>query len=133
MKKTYIVALVLVIACIVTIISLSSEYTSYENFQSASEMKKKVHVVGQLAKDKELYYEPEKDPNYFSFFMIDEKGVEKKVVYRSTKPQDFERSEQIVVVGKMKEDEFHASKILMKCPSKYIDDEIELKEVTAGV
>ena len=37
------------------------------------------------------------------------------------KPQDFERSEQIVLIGKVQGDEFHASDILMKCPSKYND------------
>ncbi|NNF01857.1 MAG: cytochrome c maturation protein CcmE [Bacteroidia bacterium] len=132
MKKSHILGLILVIALIGAIISLSADYTSYENFESASARNKKVHVVGQLAKDKEMYYNPIEDPNFFSFYMIDELGNEKKVVYRSTKPQDFERSEQIVVVGKMMEEEFHASKILMKCPSKYIDDEIELKEVTAA-
>jgi cytochrome c-type biogenesis protein CcmE len=28
-------------------------------------------------------------------------------------------------------EEFHASKILMKCPSKYTTDEVEVTEVTA--
>jgi cytochrome c-type biogenesis protein CcmE len=44
-----------------------------------------------------------------------------------SKPQDFERSEQIVLTGKMKGDEFVATDILMKCPSKYKDEEIYLK------
>ena len=133
MKKTHIVGLVIVIACIAGIISLSSDYTTYEDFESATRINKKVHVVGQLVKEKELYYDPKTDPNYFTFYLKDEKGIEKKVIYRSTKPQDFERSEQVVVVGKMKDDEFLASKILMKCPSKYIDDEIELKEADIGL
>lgn len=44
------------------------------------------------------------------------------------KPQDFERSEQVVLTGKMDGDEFVATEILMKCPSKYKDEEIYLKE-----
>jgi len=37
-------------------------------------------------------------------------------------------SEQIVVTGKMDGDVFKASEILMKCPSKYKDEEIAVKE-----
>ena len=53
--------------------------------------------------------------------MIDNKGIEKKVVLYKSVPQDFQKSEQIVLIGKMKGDEFHANEILMKCPSKYND------------
>ena len=49
------------------------------------------------------------------------------IVFTGTKPQDFERSEQIVLTGKMVGEEFHASKILMKCPSKYNKDQVEVK------
>jgi cytochrome c-type biogenesis protein CcmE len=53
--------------------------------------------------------------------MFDNAGAEKKVVLHKNKPQDFERAEQIVLIGKMEGEEFHASEILMKCPSKYND------------
>ena len=59
-------------------------------------------------------------------------GEEKKVIFNGTKPRDFERSEQIVLTGKIEGEEFKASKILMKCPSKYINDELEVIEVTAS-
>ena len=51
--------------------------------------------------------------------MTDSKGIRKQVLYNGTKPQDFERAEQIVVIGRMEGETFHASQILMKCPSKY--------------
>jgi cytochrome c-type biogenesis protein CcmE len=41
------------------------------------------------------------------------------VVYSNAKPQDFEKSEKVVVIGSMKNDEFIASSLLLKCPSKY--------------
>ncbi len=63
--------------------------------------------------------------NYFAFYMRDNQGLESKVVFNGSKPQDFERSEQIVLTGKMIGNEFHASKILMKCPSKYEETEIK--------
>ena len=43
------------------------------------------------------------------------------------KPQDFERSESVVVTGEMRNNEFVANEILMKCPSKYKDDEIRIR------
>jgi cytochrome c-type biogenesis protein CcmE len=75
-----------------------------------------------------MYYNPEKDPNYFSFFIRDKDGVEKKVILLREKPQDFELSEQIVITGKMKAEEFIATDILLKCPSKYKDEEIYIKQ-----
>ena len=53
--------------------------------------------------------------------MLDNNGVEREVFLQKAKPQDFERSEQIVLIGKAKNDVFVAREILMKCPSKYDD------------
>ena len=91
-----------------------------------------IHVVGKLLKDREMVYDPIPDANYFSFFLVDNAGNECKVVFSGTKPQDFERSEQIVITGKMEGDIFQADKILMKCPSKYTQDQIETKEFKAS-
>ena len=74
-----------------------------------------------------MHYDALKDANRFEFFMKDEKGDVNKVVYAGTKPQDFERSEKLVLIGKMNQDTFYASKILMKCPSKYNNDLVEVK------
>ena len=75
-----------------------------------------------------MYYNPEEDPNFFSFFVKDVDGEERKVILRDAKPQDFELSEQIVVTGTMQEGEFLASKLLMKCPSKYKDVEVSVRK-----
>ncbi len=50
--------------------------------------------------------------------MIDEHGKEQKVQYNEPVPPDFTKSEKVVVIGSYSGDEFHASKILLKCPSK---------------
>jgi cytochrome c-type biogenesis protein CcmE len=78
-------------------------------------------VVGKLDKEKDMTYDPQVNTNLFSFYMKDNKGKECKVMLHKTKPQDFEHSEQIVLIGKMQGEEFQASDILMKCPSKYND------------
>ena len=83
--------------------------------------------VNPWAKEKDMIYNPEKDPNLFSFYVTDKKGESKKVILKAAKPQDFELSEQIVVTGKMVGDEFIAKDVLLKCPSKYKDEEIYIK------
>jgi cytochrome c-type biogenesis protein CcmE len=131
MKKSSIIGIVVIAIAIAVIISSYSNTSTYGSFNDAKETKSELHVVGKLSKQKELFYDATKDANYFSFYMKDNKGEECKVVFSGTKPQDFERSEQIVLTGKMRGKEFHASKILMKCPSKYTNDKLNVTEATA--
>jgi len=132
MKKSSILGIVTIAILIAMIISIYGDSSTYASFSEAQNTEAELHVVGQLNKEKELYYNPTENANYFSFYMLDEKGKECKVVFNGSKPQDFERSEQIVLIGKMVGNEFHASKILMKCPSKYNDQEIEVTESVAS-
>src|SRR5690606_5526328 len=132
MKKSSILGIVTIAILIAMIISIYGDSSTYASFSEAQNTEAELHVVGQLNKEKELYYNPTENANYFSFYMLDEKGKECKVVFNGSKPQDFERSEQIVLTGKMVGNEFHASKILMKCPSKYNDQEIEVTESVAS-
>jgi cytochrome c-type biogenesis protein CcmE len=37
-------------------------------------------------------------------------------------------SEQVVIVGKMRDDVFHASQMQMKCPSKYVEEEVQASQ-----
>jgi cytochrome c-type biogenesis protein CcmE len=127
MKKIYIVALALLVAAGYLVYKSPPEVNTYADFAAARETKKEVKIAGQLAKDKEMYYEPTKDPNYFTFFIRDAKGEERKVVLLAAKPKDFEMSEQIVVTGKMNGEDFVAKDVLLKCPSKYKDEEVYIK------
>lgn len=127
LKKIHIISLIMVAAAVVLLLSASKDMSSYATFAQADSTSRLVKVVGVLSKDKEMYYEPAKDPNYFSFYVKDSDGAERKVVLHDAKPQDFEMSEQIVVTGKMEQDNFVASDLLMKCPSKYKDEEISVR------
>ncbi|MGZ3873672.1 MAG: cytochrome c maturation protein CcmE domain-containing protein [Mucilaginibacter sp.] len=131
MKKSSIFGLVVIAIAIAVIITTYSSSSTYGTFSDAKKTNSELHIVGHLDKNKELYYDAAKDANYFSFFIKDNKGQECKVVFTGTKPQDFEKSEQIVLTGRMTGNEFHASKILMKCPSKYTQDKIEVTEAKA--
>jgi cytochrome c-type biogenesis protein CcmE len=120
MKKTHIVALFLVAIMIGVLVVLLGDFSRYETFESNYAKKgKEINVVGVLNKEKGITYEPTKDPNVFSMYIIDADGVEKQVIVKKAKPRDIERSEKIVVIGRMKDDVFIADDILMKCPSKY--------------
>lgn len=132
MKKTHIIAIIIIALSIGMILSTFSDSSTYASFTEAIESpQKEFHVVGQLNKEKELEYDPEVNVNRFAFYLVDREGTEKKVIFNGTKPQDFERSEQVVITGKMKDGEFMADKILMKCPSKYNDGSEEMQEFNA--
>lgn len=122
MKKLHILA-ILVIAVAIGVIFVSLKNTStYADFAEAiNNPDKEYHVVGKLDKAAPQIYEPRVNPDEFMFSMTDNHGVTKQVVLHKSRPQDFEKSEQIVLIGKMQGDNFHANDILMKCPSKYND------------
>ena len=122
MKKTHIIGIVVIALAIGAILSTVADSSTYASFDVAqNNPDDEFHVVGQLNKEKEMLYDPQTNANLFSFYVIDNEGKESKVLFKGTKPQDFERSEQIVLTGKYSEGNFIADKILMKCPSKYND------------
>lgn len=127
MKKTYILAVAIVVVAIGILISASKDVTTYANFAQAAQSGDRVKLVGQLVKDQPVEYNPEKNPNFLAFFLRDDAGEVRRVVLHASKPQDFERSEQIVLTGAMKNDTFEASDMLLKCPSKYKDQEVYIR------
>jgi cytochrome c-type biogenesis protein CcmE len=125
MKKIHILALVVVVAAIGVILSLSMNTSTYAGFAEASKHpSREYHVIGTLAPGKPIEYDGMKDANSFTFYMLDSEGVEMKVRYSDTKPQDFEKLDQVVVIGKMNDDHFAAHKMNLKCPSKYNSEEV---------
>jgi cytochrome c-type biogenesis protein CcmE len=142
MKKIHLFGLVIIAVAIGIIISTAGDASTYVDFGKAQEMasegdNESIHVVGHLKKNPagqiiEMQYDPKIDPNYFTFTLVDNKNVEQKVIYKSIKPQDFDKSEQVVVIGKMQNGAFAAEKILMKCPSKYENGKLETTEASAS-
>jgi len=123
MKAIHIIIILVLVAAIGIVITTLSDSSTYSDFREASEKPgKESHVIGTLNRNKPIEYDAQKNANQFSFYMIDDKGIEKKVIYNKPKPQDFEKSEKVVIIGSMKNDEFHATSLLLKCPSKYKAD-----------
>lgn len=138
MKKGHIIGLVIIGVAILIIVSMLGDASTYETFATAKQMKssgndKAIHVVGQLKKNPEGSVEGiqvNEDKTSFFFLMVDSEGTEQQVYYNEPVPTDFARAEQVVVIGSYKKSElFVADKILMKCPSKYQENEIS----TAGM
>jgi len=126
MKKIHILGIIIIAVAIGAIFTTLNNTSTYADFtEAANDPGSEFHVVGKLNKEKDAVYEPKLDANLFTFYMIDNKGVECKVILHKNKPQDFERSEQIVLIGQMQGQAFEASDILMKCPSKYNDGKPE--------
>jgi cytochrome c-type biogenesis protein CcmE len=131
MSKVHLFLLLLIVVAAGVILSTVDESSSYENFATAeANPGEEFHVVGTLHNPNEMEYDPLKDPNLFRFFLKDQAGAVRQVVYHDSKPQDFERSEQVVIIGKMSGSAFEASKILTKCPSKYNEDSVEVRSTT---
>ncbi len=120
MKKLHIIGIIVIAVAIgVIFTSLQSNATYSDFLEAQANPENEYHVVGKLNKTIAVQYNPKINADECSFMMVDNKGVEKKVVLHKSVPQDFEKSEQIVLIGKMQGNDFHANDILMKCPSKY--------------
>ena len=125
MKKTHIIALVLIAIAIAVLISMMADVTTYETIASAKQKAGKTVTVIAKLDSKSLKYDPVSNPNYLTFEAIDTLGERMKVAYYYEKPYDMEKSERVVLKGKMENGIFQIRDqkgILIKCPSKYKDD-----------
>lgn len=132
MKTSHIIAVIIIAAAIGVIIGTTGDASTYVNFGQAYQMastgnKTTIHVVGELKKDKDgtvVGLEKSDDRLSFSFVMVDDHQKEQKVLYNEPMPPDFLRSEKVVVVGSYHGNDFVATKILLKCPSKYQEQKL---------
>ena len=133
MKKSHIIALVVIAVAIAIIMTTTQEASSYVTFDQAAQMAstgnhKSIHVVGGLKKDdggRIIGMEKGADMLSFSFTLVDDAGKEQKVYYNEPMPPDFTKSEKVVVIGHYQADVFIAEKILLKCPSKYEENKLK--------
>jgi cytochrome c-type biogenesis protein CcmE len=118
MKKTHIVLILVIATLIGAILVMFKDAGTYANFSSAEyAMGNEFTVIGYLDKEAEMNFDPK--TTLFSFTAMDKDGNKRKVYYNQPKPQDFERSEEITMKGFATDTAFIAQEILMKCPSKY--------------
>ncbi len=128
MKKTHIILLLGIAALIAGLISFSADFSTYDTIGSAKEKQGKfVHIIAKLDKTHPVEYDAVKNPNYLTFYAVDSLGGKTKVVFHNSMPADLEKSERLVMKGKMGNEHFECSDILLKCPSKYKDDKQQLQ------
>lgn len=123
MKTTHIIILVFIAAAIGVLISFTGNLSTYETVASARQKEGKfVRLIAKVDKSAPIEYDAIKNPNYLVFTAIDTLGNKTRVVYHDSKPTDFEKSERLVLNGKMQNGQFECKDMLLKCPSKYKDD-----------
>ena len=134
MKNTSAISIVFISIIVIIIISTFGDASTYVTFSKAKDVYEsgsltKFHVVGKLNKDEDNNIQglmKSDDKMSFTFQMIDEDGMKEKVFYREPMPPDFLLSEQVVVIGGYENNTFVADDILLKCPSKYTEENIKI-------
>jgi len=118
-NKKILVFIIGLILLVTAIISLSDDlFSPYVSFEYAVKHPGKyVQIIGKRAADVEVIH----NASGFTFTMTDENGNRLNAFHNGVKPQNFEHTEQVVVLGKFSSEKniFEADKVLVKCPSKY--------------
>jgi cytochrome c-type biogenesis protein CcmE len=131
MKTTHIVILIAIAAGIGMLITMTTDMSTYDTINSAKQKQGKyLHLIAKLdtTNGKQIEYDALKNPNYLGFHIVDSLGGTSKVVYMKGKPPtDMERSERMVLKGKMTDSAFVCDDILIKCPSKYNDTKANIR------
>ncbi|MFL3000607.1 MAG: cytochrome c maturation protein CcmE [Cytophagales bacterium] len=134
MKNSSAIFIVFISVVVIIIISTFGDASTYVSFNKAKDMYEsgsmsKFHVVGKLNKDQNnriLGFTNGENMLSFTFEMIDEEGKKENVFYGEPMPPDFLLSEQVVVIGGYENNKFVANEILLKCPSKYTEEDIKI-------
>ena len=129
MKTSHIILLVLIAGVIGVLLMFSMDFSSYDTIQSAKNKPGKyVHLIARLDRTEPILYDALKNPNLLSFYAVDSLGARTKVIYHNPKPSELEKSERVVLKGRMNNEVFECDNILLKCPSKYKDDKSLLEK-----
>lgn len=124
MKPAHIIALaVIAISMVVTLIVFAG--TTAHHVTVAEAMKnpgEQVQVPGDIVKDT-VRFDTTAGRGSLRFDVTDPKDPDSRmsIVYEQPKPENFDSAEKVEAVGQFKNGEFHATNLLVKCPSKYND------------
>ena len=120
MKAKYIIGiLVIVIFIIWTSISFQKTLTPYVSIAQAKKVENVVQVKGKRLDSGTFNIEQ----NQFIFNLADDTGEKIEVVYNGAKPGNFDQATDVVCVGQYRDGRFQAKELLVKCPSKYVEQE----------
>jgi len=123
MRSKYIIGgLVIVAFTIWAGISFNASLTPYVSISDAKTMESIVQVKGERLGNGNFDIEE----NMFTFNIRDDQGVEIEVVFDGAKPGNFDQASHVVCVGQYRKGRFHAKELLVKCPSKYQEEGVDV-------
>lgn len=122
MKPGHIVALVvLVLSMAVTLISFSGAITQHVTIaQAKARVGETVQVPGKIIHETAGF---DASVGGLRFDVTDLKNPAERmtIIYKQPKPENFNTAVSVEAVGEYSKGVFHASTLLVKCPSKYSD------------
>jgi cytochrome c-type biogenesis protein CcmE len=128
MRRTHIVLLLITAGLMAALIGTFTSTSESVDFARAFEEPGVIFKVsGTLDHAHPIEYDPEADASTTRFHMKDRNGVTREVLLNEPKRQGLEQSESIDLYGKVIDGRFQASKMLMKCPSKYNEQSHEVQ------
>jgi cytochrome c-type biogenesis protein CcmE len=120
MKSKYIFGIIIIVGFIIWAgVSFNKTLTPYVSIAEAKASTSVVQVKGMRADNGTF----DTQNNLFKFNLTDEKGERITVVYDGAKPGNFEQATEVVCVGQYENGIFVAKEILVKCPSKYTEEQ----------
>lgn len=133
MSKTHIVLIIAIALVVGVVISQFTGMSTSVGFQEAfANPGKEFKISGTLDRSRPVEYQPLVDVEATVFYMADANNEVQKVILKKAKPTGLEQSETIDLYGTVVDGEFHASDILMKCPSKYNEHNHSLETADAS-
>jgi cytochrome c-type biogenesis protein CcmE len=123
MKPKYIIGTIIVLIFIVWGASAFFKTTvKYVSFAEAKNSTRTVQVVGGIDFDS-VDYDTDRQRLVFTIYDLeaeDRSTAERmKIIYKGIIPGNFDQATSILIRGKPGEDGFIATRLLVKCPSKY--------------
>jgi cytochrome c-type biogenesis protein CcmE len=120
MKAKYIIGIMVIAVFIIwTSISFQKTLTPYVSIAQAKKVESIVQVKGKRLDSGTFNTEQ----NQFIFNLVDDAGEKIEVVYNGAKPGNFDQATDVVCVGQYRNGRFQAKELLVKCPSKYVEQE----------
>ncbi|MDA0945709.1 MAG: cytochrome c maturation protein CcmE [Bacteroidetes bacterium] len=121
MKRSHLVLLLLVASMMGMFISFITSTSRSVGFETAfADPGVEYKVSGTLVAAHPVEYDAQVNTNLTKFHLQDKQGDIREVWLQQSKPTGLERSESIDLYGyATAEGHFHATDMLMKCPSKY--------------
>jgi cytochrome c-type biogenesis protein CcmE len=120
MKAKYIIGILVIVVFIIwTSISFQKTLTPYVSIAQAKKVENVVQVKGKRLDSGTFNIEQ----NQFTFNLADDTGEKIEVVYNGAKPGNFDQATDVVCVGQYLNGRFQAKELLVKCPSKYVEQE----------